>query len=113
MPEPQSGISHLSRAERILRGQIAISARWGQDTTEAHLVFDRLKAERQLREAVQRLLEAREAQGLPDQIEDSDTLARIAGLIAEPALSMKCGPRHLLKPKAAEREATANVNRSG
>lgn len=82
--EPQNGISHLTRPERQQRGRIAMAARWGQDTTEARLVFDELKATRQLREAVERLVAARRGQGLPDRVLDSATLARIAGLIAEP-----------------------------
>jgi hypothetical protein len=46
----------------------------------------------QLREAAERLITARQAQGLPDRITDAATLARIAALlIAAPVVNDKAG----------------------
>lgn len=63
-------------------------------------------------ETVRRLLAERRGQGFPDRVEDPVTLALLAGLIAEPALSIERGPRQISKPKAAEQEASGNVARS-
>jgi len=64
-----------------------MATRLGLDTTGPRLLFDELKAERELRGAVERLVAARRGQGFPDRIQDSTTLLRIATLIAAPPAS--------------------------
>jgi hypothetical protein len=79
-----AGISRLSPPERESRARIASRERWKQDATADRRAFTELRAEREFREAAQRLVAARRDQGLPDQVVDSGTLARIATLISEP-----------------------------
>jgi hypothetical protein len=97
------GQSRLSRPERQQRGRIAMATRLGLDTTGPRLLFDELKAERELREAVERLVAARRGQGFKDRIQDSTTLLRIATLIAAPPASAQPDKRngHRVKPPMA------------
>jgi len=79
--------TRLSAPERLQRARIATAVARGKDPTPERRIFDELQATRQLREAAERLVAARRAQGLPEGIEDPATLARIASLLiaGEPA----------------------------
>jgi len=79
----RNGISRLSRAEREQRGRIGQAKTSGGDVVGARLVFDELKSARELREAAERLVSARRAQGKSAHIDDVATLSRIAALIGD------------------------------
>lgn len=89
---PERLRTKLTPEEQSIRSSISIKERWGQDTTAQRKQLAELIATREFREAAERLVAARQAQGFPDRVEDAATLARIATLIVEPARENGCAP---------------------
>jgi phosphopantetheine adenylyltransferase len=81
---PERLRTKLTPEEQSIRSSISIKERWGQDTTDQRKQLAKLIATREFREAAERLVAARQAQGFPDRVEDAATLARIATLLAAP-----------------------------
>ena len=71
----------LTHAEVQARGAIGMTKRKGGNVALARARFEQLKAERELIEAAERLVEARAVQGLAPKISDPATLARIVRII--------------------------------
>lgn len=75
----------LSAEERHLRALTSGEARAGRDPTRFRLLFAEAQANRELRQAAERMVAAREAQGLEPRITDPATLAVIASLLTPEA----------------------------
>jgi hypothetical protein len=104
-----NGISKLSRHEREQRGRIAAAKTTGGDVIAARLIYESLKATRELGEAAARLVAAREAQGLPPTITDPVVLDRIACLID--AVGMTTTNRKKKAASASASPAAQEVSR--
>jgi len=111
-----TGISKLTLAERQQRGRIGSVKTSGGDVVAARLAYDELKAERELREAAERLVRARVLQGKTRYIDDIPTLSRIAALIL-PAERMEVATasarrRPSLKGRSEQSAGYARTHRS-
>jgi hypothetical protein len=101
-------VSRLTHAEVVARGRIGHAKRYGGDVGGARREFEALKAQREIADAVDRLIAARKAQGLPPRITDAATLANIALIIDGAVLPKKKKAADDVDPSAAKRGGHAH-----